>query len=259
MTLALFHTVFNLLGVAIMWPVSRHLERWLAGRFVTMEENESRPQFLDRNSREIPTLAANAVLLELRRVADIALDIARSGFADAAPPVERLERRNEVLRPLNEAIVTYLQGINAANKSEAAAEAMTHPIRALWHFSEIAGLGVSAARRQRELHQFPTVLHNRIAEYAALVAGEIDLARRAYADPSVAPPDEATTEPAYQRAKHGILLAASSGVIDAARAETALEILFEMKSAIHLLARAGRRMAAIASFVESDQTGSQAA
>ena len=115
-TLAVFHTVFNLLGVALIWPLSGRLERWLASRFVTMEENESRPQFLDRNSLEVPALAVNAVRLELRHVADIALDIARAGFVGDSLPVERLAQRNRIIEPLNAAIIGYIQKINSANK-----------------------------------------------------------------------------------------------------------------------------------------------
>ena len=71
-TLALFHTVFNILGVLLMWPLSARLTRFLEKRFVTQEEIESRPRYLDKTVAESPVLALNALFLELSRIAAVA-------------------------------------------------------------------------------------------------------------------------------------------------------------------------------------------
>jgi phosphate:Na+ symporter len=162
-TLALFHTVFNILGVAIVWPLAGWLERWLAGRFVTAEEDESRPRYLDSNSLAVPALAVNALLLELRRVADIALAIAKTAIIDPEAPAERLWRRNTVIANLHGTIVDYVQRLNAAKISQATAEALSHPIRALWHFAEIADLGLAIAGRRRQIEALPQTCHDQIA------------------------------------------------------------------------------------------------
>ncbi|CAN0447928.1 unnamed protein product, partial [Discosporangium mesarthrocarpum] len=157
-------------------------------------------------------------------------------------------RRNRIIEPLNAAIVGYIQNINAVNQSGATAAAMTHPIRALWHFAEIADLGLAVAMRHDALRSLPDAQRRAIAGYATLVAGEIDRARRAFADPSVAPIDRETTEPLYQRTKNGVLIAAAGGTMSAAQAEIALETITDMKTAVRSLDRAGKRMAAMAQF-----------
>lgn len=254
-TLALFHTIFNILGVLIMWPLATRLETWLAGRFVTEEEDESRPRFLDKNSLEIPALAINSVLLELRRVADISLGIAKSAFTDPEAPTERLWRRNKVIEHLNDAIVAYIQNLGAAKTSAATAEALAHPIRALWHFLEIADHGLAAANHHREVQTLPEHYRNLMANYATLVAGQIDAAQRAIGDPSQNSLTEDVTDPAYQRVKTSVLAGASTGALNASQTETALEVLSDMKTTIRHLDRAVKRITALANAVRMGNHG----
>jgi len=69
--LALFHTVFNLIGVLLMLPVVNKLVAFLSQKFVTPEEAEENPKFLDNTILASPMLAANALSLELSRVTQI--------------------------------------------------------------------------------------------------------------------------------------------------------------------------------------------
>lgn len=71
-TLALFHTTFNVLGVLLMWPLTNKLARLLEQRFTSMEEMEGRPKYLDKTVAVSPTLALNALGLELAHVGSIA-------------------------------------------------------------------------------------------------------------------------------------------------------------------------------------------
>jgi phosphate:Na+ symporter len=68
MILALFHSVFNLLGVLLMLPFTNRLAGFLEGRFRTTEETEGRPRFLDKNVLTTPPLAVDALTHELQRV-----------------------------------------------------------------------------------------------------------------------------------------------------------------------------------------------
>lgn len=249
LTLALFHTVFNVLGVLLMWPLAGHLQRWLATRFVTAEEDESRPRFLDGNILEVPSLAVNSVLLELARVADIALAMARAAMTDSHVSAERLWRRRNVIERLNTAIIDYIQRLNATKQSAPVAEALAHPIRALWHFSEIADLGLAMAERRYQINELPESFRGQLDNYATVIAGQLDEARRMFEEPTRAPPAEETTKEIYQRAKANALAAASGGVMSAAQTEIALETLNDMKELVRHLNRVGIRVAAIALFV----------
>ena len=74
-TLALFHTIFNLLGVLLMWPLTGRLAAFLERRFTTRAEMLSRPQYLDRNVMATPPLALDALKLELRRASRLTRDV----------------------------------------------------------------------------------------------------------------------------------------------------------------------------------------
>jgi phosphate:Na+ symporter len=66
--LAVFHTLFNLLGVALMWlfdeRIFRAVERWY--RLPPLRSGE--PRFLDKTVLEIPAMGLNAVKQEQNRV-----------------------------------------------------------------------------------------------------------------------------------------------------------------------------------------------
>lgn len=72
-SLALFHTIFNVLGVILMWPLATRLTRFLLHRFRTREEEIGRLRFLDRNVASVPSLAADALRRELVRLGGIAI------------------------------------------------------------------------------------------------------------------------------------------------------------------------------------------
>lgn len=70
LSLALFHTLFNILGVLLIFPLNDRLAGFLMKRFCSAEETASRPRFLDNTIAQTPELAINALLLESKLVAD---------------------------------------------------------------------------------------------------------------------------------------------------------------------------------------------
>jgi phosphate:Na+ symporter len=104
-TLALFHTVFNVLGVALMWPISGRVERFLAGRFQTEEELESRPRYLDKNVLALPHIAVQALVREVGRIRDLTAAELESVLAGRRPG--RSHRPQAVVQSLANAIGDY--------------------------------------------------------------------------------------------------------------------------------------------------------
>ena len=87
-TLALFHTTFNILGVLLVWPLLTWLTAFLEKRFMTHQEIESRPQYIDNNVAVSPSLALNALTLEIDRIAEMAKTLIKGVLA--APQVSEL-------------------------------------------------------------------------------------------------------------------------------------------------------------------------
>ena len=65
-SLALFHTLFNILGVLLMWPISDRLVLWLNGRF--RRQPSDRLRMLDQSSLAIPALALKTLTMEQQHV-----------------------------------------------------------------------------------------------------------------------------------------------------------------------------------------------
>ena len=81
--LALFHTIFNVLGVALMWPLAGALTRWLQRRFRAREEDEAQPRYLDENVLAVPSLAIDAFEREVARIGHVSVRMARSALSGA--------------------------------------------------------------------------------------------------------------------------------------------------------------------------------
>ncbi|MBX3245926.1 MAG: Na/Pi cotransporter family protein [Myxococcales bacterium] len=80
-TLALFHTVFNLLGVVLMWPITDRLVRWLDAHFERPDDDpEARPRHLDPTIFGVPHVALSALALETERLAGLAARVTRAAF-----------------------------------------------------------------------------------------------------------------------------------------------------------------------------------
>ena len=98
--LAVLHSVLNLLGLLAIWPLTPRLVRWLEGHFIARDQSLKLAKHLDRTVLATPTLAVEAVLLELQRLASLAAGMARAvisqepgselDFSSEHPQLERL-------------------------------------------------------------------------------------------------------------------------------------------------------------------------
>lgn len=96
LTLAAFHTTFNVLGVLLMWPFESRLSRWLLTRFRERQTSGTQPHYLDRNVAAVPQLAERALVLELRGMLleypDLLEEAAAAGREQAARSAAREQR-----------------------------------------------------------------------------------------------------------------------------------------------------------------------
>ncbi len=66
--LAMFHTLFNLLGILLMWPLEPRMSRFLQTRFQRRQMASAALQYLDGNVAELPDAARVALGKELSRL-----------------------------------------------------------------------------------------------------------------------------------------------------------------------------------------------
>jgi phosphate:Na+ symporter len=146
--LALFHTVFNLLGVALMWPLAGHLGRFLERRFRTAEEDEARPKHLDANVLGVATLALDALHQEVRRMGGIALRALRDATGGEA--ADKLERERQTVLSLNHAIADFVMRLSRTEMSTENAQHLPDILRIARYYETLAELAVDLAATMRE-------------------------------------------------------------------------------------------------------------
>jgi phosphate:Na+ symporter len=143
-TLALFHTLFNLLGVALMWPLADRLGAFLERRFRTAEEDEAHPRFLDTNAAGVPALALDALQQEVRRMGGIALRILRETISGTAE-TDRLARDQQVVASLNRAIADFIARLHRTGMSADSAQRLPGILRIARYYETLAELALEAA------------------------------------------------------------------------------------------------------------------
>jgi len=107
--LAAFHTTFNLLGVALLWPLTDRLIHFLGERFRSAEEDDATPRFLDRNVLATPRLAFDALVLELTRVSQLSRRFATSALRDENLTPDEISAGRRALGALVDAVGDYTQ------------------------------------------------------------------------------------------------------------------------------------------------------
>ncbi len=148
MSLAIFHTLVNLLGIMVMWPLTPRLVAWLETRFRTLEEDESRPRFMDRNVQAAPSLALDALAQELHRMQGIARRVADAAISAEDPHNPSLEAGQRALESLNIAISEFASGIPRVTMSAEQQNALPHAQRVGQYLVNVA----EHAREMLQVH-----------------------------------------------------------------------------------------------------------
>jgi phosphate:Na+ symporter len=165
-TLALFHTTFNVLGVLMMWPVSGVLTRFLERRFVTQEELEGRPRYLDKTVAVSPELALHALVLELLRIADVARRMALEALSTESVPGKRIAGDHTVAKKLAHAVAGFVMRLEKRTLSGVVAGQLAKLLRAEQHLLACADQALEVVGMQSELESVDdTELMQELARY----------------------------------------------------------------------------------------------
>ncbi len=141
--LALFHTVFNVLGVVLIWPVAARMTTFLEARFKTAEDDEGRPRHLDKTVLAVPTLALDALQREVRRLGGIALNTVRAAIE--APEGPALDRHKLVVARLKLAIADFVTQLHGTGMFAVSARRLPEILRVARYYETATELAVEAS------------------------------------------------------------------------------------------------------------------
>lgn len=185
-TLALFHTVFNILGVLLMFPVNNRLAGFLEKCFVTQDEVEGRPRYLDKTVAVSPILAVNALALELARLTTVVRRMGLSALSSEAGNGKRNLTDDEVVQKLAAAVSEFIVHLEGKLLSKEISEQLAKVLRAEQHLLACADHALLVAGAQARLETISDeLLVAGNARFRARVASLITMANPEESDISV--------------------------------------------------------------------------
>ncbi len=150
--LAAFHTIFTLVGGLLLWRSLRSIGHWLEGRFQSQAEALGRPQYLDANVLASPTLALDAFLLELRRMAALARVHAGAAIGMAAPP-KTLALQQRALKQLVAVVEESISTLETERLTAVVANQLPLVLRISSYIDEMLALAQEVAAEDLDLEQ----------------------------------------------------------------------------------------------------------
>lgn len=255
-TLAVFHSVFNVLGVLLMWPVADRMIAFLLRRFQSQEEVESRPKFLDTTSLGLPYIAGEALANEVGRISTLARDAVLTALSVEGTSVETLEREQHIARSLISAAGSYSAALGRTELPEAIATLLPSYLRAAQQSASVIGIAQQMIAVQGELGDLhderldePVQAFRREAVRAIGTVGtgqaEIDAAQ---VDPIISELDRV-----YDVAKQTALREGVSGRLGVLQMDALLRYLALARRAAQQLVKATRRLAVIRTALDAGQ------
>ncbi len=151
--LALFHTLFNVLGVLLLWPFTNQLATFLERRFRSTEEEEAKPRYLDSTLIATPILAFHALGQELDRIAAIGRRMAKAALSAEMGPGLRLGPDHYALKQLVIAAAEFSTAMQKNKLPSGLAEALPNGVRVSRYYNTMAQLAETIAAQSQHQHK----------------------------------------------------------------------------------------------------------
>jgi phosphate:Na+ symporter len=148
--LALFHTLFNVLGVVLIWPLADRLTRFLEVRFRSAEEELGRPRYLDKTVLAVPTLALDALAGEIRHLGKLSLTTVRSAAEESTRPSSALARDRQIVTRINAAIADFITQLNRSGMAPESAARLPELLRLARYYESAADFAREASEAVAE-------------------------------------------------------------------------------------------------------------
>lgn len=239
-SLALFHTVFNVLGVALMWPLADRMATQLKRRFRSHDEARGQPRYLDQNVASVPSLAVDALRREIFRLGRKAMSESHAGIArlvGQTPP--EVDGGYEAL---SRAIQRFIADLGRSSMSGTSAGALARLLRVQHYYDscheQSAGIAVgSQAMMSLDDAALRLQLVDLAAEADALLV-QLDPAHAPFAP--LAEHQVAQFESGYGALKDALLAAGADGRLDIEAMDALLRSFSALRRGVEQAGKAAR-------------------
>lgn len=198
-SLALFHTLFNVLGAAIMLPFTKPFARFLGRMFRSKEEDNAVPRYLDDTLITTPELAIGAVDQEMKRLIGHSRGLLRVCLDRESLTEADIRPKADAIRNLNRAITDYIGRLRAEKMHPSVVDALTISIRTCRYLAEATDLTTRLLQLRQLSHR------TEFAEQAETLEHYLDTIRELVASEGPAEALLAEAEGTYHRLKNAML------------------------------------------------------
>ncbi len=140
--LALFHTLFNVLGVLLMWPLATPMARRLDTLFVGQGvPDEARPRYIEVSMLSEPASAIEALTRELARLAEIARRMV-AAVLSAEHPNGTLTRDRLIVAALSDSLGDFVTALQERPLTPRESAALPHALQAVTYYNTAADLAI---------------------------------------------------------------------------------------------------------------------
>jgi len=255
-TLALFHTAFKLLGLALFWPMTDALARFLDRRFRSQAETLGRLQYLDQNVAATPSLAVDALARELARALDIAHGNLRRALGSTLISPKDLALGRDALGNLVPAIEDFIARLDRDRMSPAVAGQIPAALRITNYLDEIVQLTGEMVDRGHTLDALRgSPVGDEIARFQRAAAAVISAAHPDRLGEQTAAERDAGYHDLHQSwhgLKDSLLTAAAEGRAPIARINLAIDVLRSGLRVTEQVVKAAHRLEGIRTALGQD-------
>jgi phosphate:Na+ symporter len=250
--LALFHTIFNLLGVLLLWPFTKRLVAFLKQRFVAEEEDEARPKYLDNTLIDTPMLAHKALAQELARIQAISIRMAEDAINTEASLSPRLVVDRYVLNKLTDAVGNFSSRLRSTDLPDEVAESLPKALASARYFIDVAELAGEIDQKQSsEVSDVTKKLEGVLAEMRRLSISALEMTKQAEAYEEIAEQEVDILDRLgqdYESVKTQLLRAGTMGEITVRHMVALIEL---MKNIERLVSHSVKGQRLLHDFIES--------
>ncbi len=151
-TLAIFHTVFNILGVLLMWPLAKRLTAFLQTKFISKEELKGKPKYLDKNILTIPAVASDALFKELTNLNKFGVKAVSAVLSHEIAYRDELELDTVAIISLTTEIGNYTAELSKQDLSEETAQSLPQMMLIAQQYVSQMDLAKDVIDLQKKIH-----------------------------------------------------------------------------------------------------------
>ncbi len=235
--LALFHTIFNLLGVALMWPFTEKMVKILKQRFKAAEEDEARPKYLDKTLLGTPSLAHEALIKEVERIRTISISMAEDAINTEASLSPRLASERFVMDKLIDSVGEFASDLRRSDLPAEIAEALPLALAATRYFSDVGELAIDIDRMQStKVSSISDDIDSMLTENRRMAIAVLDTTRTPAKSEETLIQESATLEGlerSYEAVKAKLLRASTSGYLSVRRMLALIELMKNIERVVN--------------------------